>query len=438
MISLDRQIGFGRQADFLVLAASWCAFGWLFQSVPTPPGPFITWVLLTTALLILSLDALGYFDHHTPQPELSGVLGLLLAIPFSAFCARWMIVWTAKAPLLPYREVVRASVWVAMTFESAQWLIFKIHRNSGRRWVLATCLRQDELEALRQQIQLSDSSWWIKVKPVNTLGIEAVQLEGHETLVISRGAVHHLKNHPGFLMAHLRGQRIVDVNQLLKEFRHRLDLKSADAWTFLLNSLHQGFLIRLYFNVKALLEPLLAVALIMLLSPVLIATAAAVYVTSGRPIFFRQERLGYRGEQFLLYKFRTMSMSAEESGPQWAKKGDPRVTPVGRWLRKTRLDELPQLLNVARGELSFVGPRPERPEFYELLNEQIPLFSLRLLVRPGITGWAQVMQGYAASIEECKTKLEYDLYYVQNMSPALDIRTVVNTLAIMIRGNSGQ
>jgi lipopolysaccharide/colanic/teichoic acid biosynthesis glycosyltransferase len=437
-LSIERRIGFGRQADFLVLAASWFAFGSLFKTVQTPPSLFVSWVLITTALLVLSLDAIGYFDRYTPQPELSGVLSLLLALPFSAFAARWLVAWATKAPLMPYHEVLRSSVWVAMAFEMAQWVIFQVHRTVGRRWVLATCLMPDELEALRMQVSQCGSHSWIRIQPINVLEGEDSKLRGHETLVISRRAVHDLRNHPEFLMAHLRGQKIVDVNQLLKEFRCRLDLRNADAWSFLLGSLHQTFLIRLYFHVKAMLEPILALALLVLLSPVLIAIAVVIYVTSGRPILYRQERLGYRGERFLLFKFRTMAVTAETSGPQWARKDDPRVTPLGKWLRKTRLDELPQLLNVVRGDLSFVGPRPERPEFYRLLNEQIPLFSLRLLVRPGVTGWAQVMQGYAASVEECKTKLEYDLYYVQNMSPGLDLRAFVNTLALMLRGNSGQ
>jgi len=422
----------------LVLAGSWFTFGSLFQTVRTPPALFLTWVLTTTALLMVSLDAIGYFERCTPQPELSGVLSLFLTLPFCAFCARWFIAWAAKAPLIPYPEVLRASIWVAMAFELSQWLIFRIHRAIGRKWILVACLLPDELEALRDQVEESGQSWWIQVRPLKTSDQNSVELHGHETLVISRGAVHNLKNHPQFLTAHLRGQRIVDVTQLLKEFRGRLYLRNADAWTFFLGSRYQDFLTRFYFHVKALLEPVLALFLIVILSPLLFVVALGIVLTSGRPILYRQERSGYRGKRFPLLKFRTMSMAAESSGPRWASENDPRVTPLGGWLRKTRLDELPQLLNVVRGELSFVGPRPERPEFYDLLREQVPLFSLRLLVRPGITGWAQVLQGYAASVEECKTKLEYDLYYVQNMSPRLDLRTVVNTLALMIRGNSGR
>src|SRR5258708_22975587 len=253
MLSMEGRIGFGRQADFLVLAASWFAFGSLFQSAHTPPGIFLAWVLLTTALLIILLDGSGYFDRYTPQPELSGVLSLLLAVTFSAFFSRWLITWVGKTSFIPYAETLRASIWVAMAFELSQWVIFKVHCTTGRRWVLATCILPEELEGLRSQVAQSDSSEWITIQPINRTGANPVPLQGHETLVISRGAVHHLKNHPEFLMAHLRGQRIVDINQLLKEFRCRLNLRNADAWTFLLGSIHQSFLIRLYFNINALM-----------------------------------------------------------------------------------------------------------------------------------------------------------------------------------------
>lgn len=296
-----------------------------------------------------------------------------------------------------------------------------------------------QLEALRAAVEESDASWWINIYPYRA-AVEANggSMRGDETVVISRKAVRHLKDHAELLQAHIRGQRIVDMHELLKEFRGRVNLSNIDGWTFLLGSTYQSFPIRFYFYTKGIIEIVLALFLIVLLSPLWILLALAILVLDGRPILYRQERLGYRGQKFLLYKFRTMRTTAESSGPRWASEEDPRVTRLGRWLRKTRLDELPQLLNVFLGELSFVGPRPERPEFYQMLSERIPLFSTRLLVRPGITGWAQIRQGYAASVEECRTKLEYDLYYVQHMSPALDLHVLTNTAALMFRGNGGR
>jgi lipopolysaccharide/colanic/teichoic acid biosynthesis glycosyltransferase len=315
---------------------------------------------------------------------------------------------------------------------------FNTRQALKQKWVLATYLLPKELEALNAQIKESGCSDWITVHPCIPFDTNGSSPREDETLVISRRAAHELKNYGNLITAHLRGQRIIDVWQLLKEMRGRVNLRNADAWSFLLGSTYQSPPILFYFYLKTLLEPLLAILLLILLSPFLLGLSLAIYVKSGRPILYRQERLGHRGKKFLLFKFRTMSTEAELSGPQWASEGDPRVTRLGRWLRKTRMDELPQLLNVLSGQLSFVGPRPEREEFYRLLNEKIPLFSMRLLVRPGITGWAQVKNGYAASVEESKTKLEYDLYYIQSMSPLMDFQVIFKTLLLVMRGNSGR
>ena len=143
--------------------------------------------------------------------------------------------------------------------------------------------------------------------------------------------------------------------------------------------------------------------------------------------------MGQGGRLFRLLKFRTMVGSAEAEGPRWADPNDPRVTRVGRWLRKTRLDELPQFLHVLRGEMSLVGPRPERPEFLSMLEEQIPFYRTRLIVKPGITGWAQVNHPYGDSVEDAKAKLEYDLYYIKHRSLAFDLQIVAQTLWTVIR-----
>jgi len=151
-------------------------------------------------------------------------------------------------------------------------------------------------------------------------------------------------------------------------------------------------------------------------------------------VIFKQERTGLDGRVFRIYKFRSMRADAEQSGPQWATDGDPRVTRVGRFIRAARLDELPQLVNVLRGQMSFIGPRPERPVFNDMLERQIPYYDLRHLVRPGITGWAQVMYPYGASIEDAREKLQYDLYYIKNYSLMLDIAILLKTLRVVVLG----
>jgi lipopolysaccharide/colanic/teichoic acid biosynthesis glycosyltransferase len=154
---------------------------------------------------------------------------------------------------------------------------------------------------------------------------------------------------------------------------------------------------------------------------------------SPGPVLYRQLRVGRGGRPFMLLKLRTMVDDAEPDGPVWARPDDPRVTRLGRWLRRTRLDELPQVVNILRGEMSVVGPRPERPEFVAELAQEIPFYRARHVVRPGLTGWASIHMGYAASAEEALEKLQYDLYYIKHQSPALDLYIMLRTVGVMLR-----
>ena len=172
--------------------------------------------------------------------------------------------------------------------------------------------------------------------------------------------------------------------------------------------------------------------------PVLPMIILAVRLSSPGPIFFSQTRVGQRGRLFTAYKFRTMRKDSEAQGAVWASKDDPRVTWAGRFLRNTRLDEIPQLWNVLRGDMAFVGPRPERPEFVQWLSQEIPFYDLRHMIRPGITGWAQVRYRYGASLEETKRKLEYDLYYVKHQSIGLDLLIMFETIKTIILRRGAQ
>jgi sugar transferase (PEP-CTERM system associated) len=167
--------------------------------------------------------------------------------------------------------------------------------------------------------------------------------------------------------------------------------------------------------------------------PVMVITAILIYLEDRAPIFYQQERVGLDGEPFNVLKFRSMRNDAEKGGkPQWAAQNDPRVTMIGNFIRKTRIDELPQILNVFKGEMSFVGPRPERPYFVEQLIEVVPYYNVRHSIKPGITGWAQVRYGYGASADDALQKLQYDLYYVKNNSLFLDILILIDTLKVVL------
>jgi sugar transferase (PEP-CTERM system associated) len=186
-------------------------------------------------------------------------------------------------------------------------------------------------------------------------------------------------------------------------------------------------------NLQTLYSLILSVIGIVILLPVMLIVALLVRLTSRGPVLFRQRRVGLNGAVFTLYKFRSMKLDSEATtGAVWASKDDPRVTPVGRWLRKLRLDELPQLFNVLRGEMSIVGPRPERPEFVAILQEKIPYYRQRHCVKPGISGWAQINHKYGDTIEDSLIKLEYDLYYIKNMAISLDAYIIFHTAKIML------
>jgi sugar transferase (PEP-CTERM system associated) len=190
--------------------------------------------------------------------------------------------------------------------------------------------------------------------------------------------------------------------------------------------------------IKRLVDLSLAAAGLVLGGPLMLLTALAVRLESRGPVLYRQERVGENGRVFVLCKFRSMRTDAEGGTPVWARENDARVTRIGRFIRKTRLDELPQLLNVLRGDMSFVGPRPERPYFVEQLAAAIPFYMERHSVKPGVTGWAQVKYGYGGSIEESMEKLRYDLYYIKHLSIVFDLTIVMDTVKVIILGKGAQ
>jgi sugar transferase (PEP-CTERM system associated) len=192
-------------------------------------------------------------------------------------------------------------------------------------------------------------------------------------------------------------------------------------------------------KLQSIYSTILAAFGLVVAGPVMIVVAILVRLTSAGPALYSQKRVGRHGGIFTVYKFRSMRQDAEaKTGAVWAKKGDPRITPFGRFIRRTRLDELPQLFNVIKGDMSIVGPRPERPEFVATLSEQIPFFPHRHCVRPGITGWAQINHKYGDTLADTVTKLEYDLYYIKNLSPMLDFYIMLQTAKVMLLTRGSQ
>ena len=183
---------------------------------------------------------------------------------------------------------------------------------------------------------------------------------------------------------------------------------------------------------KRVMDIMVSALMLVATLPIIAVTAAAIYFESGGPILYRQERVGRRGRVFTLLKFRSMRQDAEANGAVWALQNDLRVTRIGSFIRRTRIDELPQLINVLKGDMSFVGPRPERPQFVAELSKSIPYYDLRHYVKPGITGWAQILYPYGASINDAREKLQYDLYYLKNYSIFLDINILLQTIQVIL------
>jgi sugar transferase (PEP-CTERM system associated) len=230
----------------------------------------------------------------------------------------------------------------------------------------------------------------------------------------------------------LQGVRFDHLASVYEEFTGRIAVENLrPSWMVFSEGFRKP---RALMLAKRIVDVLAAAAGLVIGAPLFALVAAAIRVTSTGPVFYHQMRVGERGRPFRLHKFRTMRTDAEsKTGPVFAAERDPRVTPVGNFLRKTRLDELPQLWNILIGEMSLVGPRPERPEFVKDLTEEIPFYGQRHVVKPGLTGWAQVRYAYAATVADTMEKLQYDLFYIKNLSIVLDLLIAFSTVKTVLR-----
>jgi sugar transferase (PEP-CTERM system associated) len=233
----------------------------------------------------------------------------------------------------------------------------------------------------------------------------------------------------------LQGVRIEDGTSFMERLSGKLSLNGLNPSAFIFTD---GFKIKSSQQILRRVTSMgVSFVALVILSPFLPFIMLAVRLSSPGPIFFKQVRVGLRGRHFKLYKFRTMRQDAEAGGAVWALKNDPRVTRFGGFMRRTRIDEIPQLWNVLRGDMALIGPRPERPEFVQWLTSEIPYYELRHLISPGVTGWAQVRYQYGATLEETKRKLEYDLYYIKHLSMGIDLLVLFETLkTILLRRGS--
>ena len=227
------------------------------------------------------------------------------------------------------------------------------------------------------------------------------------------------------------GVQVTDFSSFLERETGRVDLDTLNpSWLIFSDGFAYGARVATF--AKRGFDILTSLGLLLLTWPVIVVGALLVKLESAGPAFFRQTRIGLNGEPFVLVKLRSMRVDAERDGAQWAQENDPRVTRIGKLLRTLRIDELPQLYTVLRGRMSFVGPRPEVPTFVDRLTDELPYYAERHMVKPGITGWAQINFPYGASLEDSRHKLEYDLYYAKNYSPFLDLLILLQTIRVIL------
>ena len=249
-----------------------------------------------------------------------------------------------------------------------------------------------------------------------------------------RGGVLPLRE---LLDCRISGVKVMDLSSHFESMLGQIRIDALKAgWLIFGEGFDQGFMRT---SIKRIFDWIFAFVMLILVAPVMLITALAILFEDGGPIFYKQERVGQNGRLFNVIKFRSMRNDAESDGkPRWASANDDRVTRVGRFIRKVRIDELPQLYCVLKGDMSMVGPRPERPFFVDKLTKEIPFYTVRHSVKPGVTGWAQVRYHYGASVDDAVHKLQYDLYYVKNHTLLLDLMVLFETVGVVVGGKGAQ
>jgi sugar transferase (PEP-CTERM system associated) len=261
---------------------------------------------------------------------------------------------------------------------------------------------------------------------------EIARKENIDRVVISLKERRGATPAPELLRLKFRGVSVEEAHSVFERITGRIMLEHLNpSWLILSEGFSKS---RLRLGIKRAVDLAVAMLGLILTAPLMALVAVAIRLESSGAVIFRQPRLGLNERPFQMVKFRSMYAESDRARPSWTEANDRRITRVGKFIRRTRLDELPQFWNVLRGEMSLVGPRPEQPYFCAMLEKDIPHFAQRHSVRPGITGWAQIKYSYGATVEDAKNKLEHDLFYIKHMSPTLDLAIIFETLKVMLSG----
>lgn len=436
--------------DFALLIAAG-ELGWMVRAhqIGISGGEVVDrWapLLIFAGLVQTAMIAVGVYGSDALRSMRYATARLMVAISLG------IIALSVVYFLLPGRTLWRSNLFYAMFIAMALLVFIRILLGGllgtaafrRRVLVLGAGERAERLRQLGEKhesgfilvgyIGMSDSAPVIKeaihrdaihnlTRYVENLGVSEVVLALEER----RNAL-PLKD---LLRIKTNGVHVNDFSTFMERETGRVDLDTVNpSWLIFSDGFSSGRMISS--AMKRLFDIAASLLLLALTAPVIALFAVLVKLDSRGPAFFRQTRVGLYGQNFGLIKLRSMRTDAEKAGAQWASKDDPRVTRVGKLIRKLRIDELPQAWTVLKGEMSFVGPRPERPEFVSDLEEQLRFYAERHMVKPGITGWAQINYPYGASIEDSRHKLEYDLYYAKNYSPFLDLLILLQTLRVVL------
>jgi sugar transferase (PEP-CTERM system associated) len=373
-------------------------------------------LLLVPGLLAFSLAVIGAIFPRVMLGESSVFLGLVF-LTIALLSWRTIYTWLAKKPYL------REQVYVLGGGERAQRLVQGLRTRSELGADVVGW--SGNLEGpLNRQTMASNLMEVVQQKNVHRV-IVAVQ-DRREAAPMEE-----------LLKLRLRGVHIEEATTWLEKISGRIEVENLyPSWIIYAQGFRFSSTFRIFRRLLAFIVSLIGLLLSLPLMPFVVL---AIKFDSSGPVLYRQKRVGRGGETFYCYKFRTMRQDAEaDTGPTWALDDDPRITRIGKFLRTSRLDEIPQLWCVLKGDMAFVGPRPERPEFVEWLTTQLPYYGVRHMVRPGITGWAQVRYKYGNTIEDAKEKLQYDLFYIKNASLGLDVFIMFQTIKIVLLGRGAQ
>lgn len=374
-------------------------------------------LLLVLGFLSFLLSAVIYFFPQVDIAHYVLLLGLM-------FLTLGLVIWRGAYEWIIGREVFRERVYILGSGDHAQMIAqtLRTRKDAGMKVIGFEPMPTDKAER-KEAFSVALESFRGRAPGVDRVIIALEDRRGELPL-------------RELLKLRFDGVVIEEAGALLERLTGKLYLDGLRPSNFIYS---EGFRVKPSQQIaRRIVSTLTAAAGLILFLPFLPFVVLAVRLSSPGPIFFRQTRVGMGGRNFTVVKFRTMRTDAEVSGAKWASKDDPRATRIGSFMRKVRLDEVPQLWNVLRGDMGFVGPRPERPEFVPWLSENIPYFDLRHMIRPGLTGWAQVRYGYGATLEEAREKLEYDLYYIKHMTLGLDLLIMFETVKTILRRRGAQ